>query len=68
MPKETRDPTLNTVSGITVCDLCLDGRGGICYSPGCLFYLSSTPDVKIRGAIVASGGNIVPLPAPREGV
>lgn len=33
------DPKLNTVDGVSLCDLCLDGKGGECHTPGCLLYL-----------------------------
>lgn len=40
---------LEQVTGtFTVCTLCLDGAGGRCHTPGCLFWITSGPDIPIR--------------------
>lgn len=31
-----------------LCDLCLDGKGGECHSPGCSLWLNRAPDLSLR--------------------
>jgi hypothetical protein len=52
---------INRVSGIYLCDFCLDGKGGICTSPGCFLMLKQSPDIAIRDLILLSGGKIQKL-------
>lgn len=33
-----------------LCELCLDGKGGECHSPGCALFLNRAPDVGIRNS------------------
>jgi hypothetical protein len=59
MTEETEKlPPINRVDGIYICDLCLDGKGGICWSPGCIFWAKTAPDVPIRDYILDCGGII----------
>lgn len=29
---------------LTICTLCLAGKGGICHAPGCAFWMIQAPD------------------------
>jgi len=51
-------PGLNLVTNVHWCDLCLDGAGGECHTPGCIFYLSTAPDIPLRKNIIERGGII----------
>ena len=31
-----------------LCDLCLDGKGGECHTPGCALFLNRAPDLSLR--------------------
>lgn len=33
---------------IYLCDLCLDGAGGECHTPGCCLFLAQAPDLPLR--------------------
>lgn len=48
-PKTSQDsePEVHTVQ-IPMCDLCLDGAGGECHTPGCIFWINRAPDLPIR--------------------
>ena len=50
---------LNLVSGIQICDACLDGVGGECHTPGCVLWINRAPDIPIRKMILDCGGRIV---------
>jgi hypothetical protein len=41
------EPGLNEVT-LTICDLCLDGAGGECHTPGCALWLNRAPDLSLR--------------------
>lgn len=41
------EPTLHRVV-LTLCNLCLDGKGGECHVPGCALWMSTAPDLPIR--------------------
>jgi hypothetical protein len=43
------EPTLHAVT-CTVCSLCLEGAGGECHTPGCVFIYHDGPAPKTRGA------------------
>jgi hypothetical protein len=43
---------LNRVE-LVICDLCLDGTGGVCNVPGCAFCRKTAPDISLRGEVVA---------------
>lgn len=43
------DPTLHSVT-MQVCSLCLDGAGGECHVPGCVFWMHDAPTPADRGA------------------
>jgi hypothetical protein len=32
-----------------LCDLCLDGEGGQCHTPGCALWINRAPDISLRG-------------------
>lgn len=50
----SREPVLEVVTGeFTVCSACLDGEGGQCHTPGCLFWLNRAPDLAIRWKLQA---------------
>ncbi len=49
---------LNQVDGVLICDACLDGHGGECHTPGCIFWIVSAPDIPIRQRIKDMGGEI----------
>ena len=53
-----KEPMTNICNGVRLCDLCLGGRGGICWVPGCLLFMSQSPDIEIRDTIGLSGGEI----------
>ena len=56
-----KEPTLNRVMGIYLCDPCLDGAGGICHTPGCAMWMKTAPDIPIRDYVIDAGGTIQPL-------
>jgi hypothetical protein len=31
-----------------LCDLCLDGAGGECHTPGCSLWINRAPDLSLR--------------------
>lgn len=43
------EPTLHAIT-CTVCSLCLEGAGGECHTPGCVFIYHDGPAPKSRGA------------------
>jgi hypothetical protein len=43
------EPTLHAIT-CTVCSLCLEGAGGECHTPGCVFIYHDGPAPKGRGA------------------
>jgi hypothetical protein len=61
----TSEPRLNTVTGVLICDKCLDGVGGICNTPGCLFIRKTAPDLPLRQTIADFGGTITPEEDPK---
>lgn len=42
-----QDPKLYTVT-LTLCELCLDGAGGECHTPGCALWINRAPDMSLR--------------------
>jgi hypothetical protein len=48
-PSAEPEPTLHAVT-MTVCSLCLEGAGGECHTPGCVFIYHDAPAPKNRGA------------------
>lgn len=44
MPKE---PELERVTAM-ICNLCLDGKGGECHTPGCVFWMADAPTHVLR--------------------
>jgi len=46
------EPTLERVT-LTMCSLCLDGKGGECHTPGCALWMNRAPDVTLRSKIEA---------------
>lgn len=60
---------VNAVTGtIPICDQCIDGVGGECHSPGCLFWASKAPDVPLRDKLESIFGcKIEKLPGFKEG-
>jgi hypothetical protein len=48
-PDPVAEPTLHAVT-CTVCSLCLEGAGGECHTPGCVFIYHDGPAPKTRGA------------------
>lgn len=42
-----QEPKLHTVV-MTICDLCLDGAGGECHTPGCALWINRAPDLPLR--------------------
>jgi hypothetical protein len=55
------EPGLNRVNGALICDACLNGEGGICTTPGCIFIWRTAPDIEIQRAIQECGGTIEPV-------
>lgn len=53
---------LNRCNGVIICDLCLDGAGGECHTPGCVMWQSSAPDLPLRRRIAAENGTVEPWP------
>lgn len=41
---------------VAICAPCLDGVGGECHTPGCLFWMSSAPDIPIRERALDANG------------
>ena len=41
---------LETVT-LTLCNACLDGKGGECHTPGCALWMIRAPDVSIRAKV-----------------
>jgi hypothetical protein len=56
----SNEPRINLVDGIRLCDLCLDGAGGECHTPGCVMFINRAPDIPLRDTIVQCGGTITP--------
>ncbi|KKK96708.1 hypothetical protein LCGC14_2660050 [marine sediment metagenome] len=52
------EPRLCLVSGIYMCEACLDGAGGECHTPGCILWINRAPDLAIRATIIECGGKI----------
>lgn len=42
-----QEPTLHQVT-MTLCSLCLDGKGGECHVPGCALWIARAPDLSLR--------------------
>jgi len=59
-------PRLNLVDKVMICDMCLDGKGGICNTPGCLFIRKTAPDLSLRQTIADLGGTIDPQDPDEE--
>jgi hypothetical protein len=48
---------LEQVTGtFTVCTQCLDGAGGECHAPGCIFWINRAPDIPIRRTLAEVHG------------
>lgn len=46
----THDPEIGVrLVQLYLCDLCLDGAGGQCHTPGCSLWLNRAPDIALRG-------------------
>jgi hypothetical protein len=45
------EPELELVA-VMICNLCLDGVGGECHVPGCLFWMNDAPANSIRVAAI----------------
>lgn len=58
MTDKQNEPKLAVVSNVWICDSCLDGKGGECHTPGCIFWFNRAPDLAIRHHILARGGII----------
>jgi hypothetical protein len=43
---EACEPYLTEVT-LTLCSLCLDGRGGECHTPGCALWMNRAPDIPL---------------------
>lgn len=43
---------LNKVT-LHMCGLCLDGAGGECHVPGCVFWMTQAPGIPIRNRVVS---------------
>ena len=41
---------------VAICSPCLDGEGGECHTPGCLFWMCSAPNIPIRDRAEDSDG------------
>jgi hypothetical protein len=61
-----KEPGLNIVNGIYLCDPCLDGAGGECHTPGCALWLCYGPITDVRDHILMCGGEIIPLDKTKE--
>lgn len=46
---------------VAICTPCLDGAGGECHTPGCLFWMCSAPDIPIRYRAEDSNGHHIAL-------
>ncbi len=53
---------LNCCNGVILCNLCLDGAGGECHTPGCVMWLSSAPDLPLRRRIIDGAGGVQEWP------
>lgn len=47
---KTKDAVLEQVACL-FCNLCLDGVGGECHTPGCIFWMSHGPVASIREVV-----------------
>jgi hypothetical protein len=47
------EPTLERVT-LTLCSLCLDGKGGECHTPGCALWINRAPDLELRSKVEAA--------------
>lgn len=52
------NPVVRRCDGVPLCDLCLDGAGGECHTPGCIMWLNRAPDLAIREKIILFGGTV----------
>lgn len=63
MSERDKYPPLEIVRGeVTICSACLDGEGGECHTPGCLFWLNRAPDLGIRWKLEAHECSFERLP------
>ena len=46
-------PKLHLVT-LYLCDLCLNGAGGECYTPGCALWMNRAPDLPLGDAVTVS--------------
>lgn len=51
-PDMSDAPQLELVA-VMICSWCLDGRGGECHTPGCLYWMQDAPLVPQREAVIA---------------
>lgn len=62
------EPVLSMVSGsFTACSACLDGEGGECHTPGCVFWLMRAPDLNLRANLEMHGCAIERIEEPVNG-
>lgn len=51
-PDALPSPSLDEVAvkryAVYLCDLCVAGEGGICWTPGCALWAKSAPDVPLK--------------------
>lgn len=56
----SNEPALEfvTVTALPICSACLDGEGGECHTPGCVFWINRAPDIPLRPNLEARGARI----------
>lgn len=53
---------------VMICEMCLEGKGGECHVPGCLFWMDDAPDRFLADRIVtATKLNGRPVNLPHQG-
>lgn len=48
-------PLLKVTGSFLACKACLDGKGGECHTPGCVFWMNRAPDLPLRANLEDHG-------------
>lgn len=58
--KDVEESLIDPLNKVTLymCSLCLDGAGGECHVPGCVFWMMQSPEISIRERILDFEGCI----------
>ena len=56
-----------TVENLLICTQCLDGEGGECHTPGCVFIWNRAPDLSLRDNLAMHGAKTTLLNGKETG-